>query len=94
MKMVVVDPLCNFAAAKVPEWVPIRVSTDGTLALAMSNVLVNELGVIYAPYLKAKTNGPYLTGPDKRYIRDASTGKPWCCSASLLAPTKASMPKL
>ncbi|MBT3550418.1 MAG: molybdopterin-dependent oxidoreductase [Rhodospirillaceae bacterium] len=76
MKMVVVDPMCNFAAAKASEWVPIRVGTDGALALAMCNVLVNDLGVIDAPYLKAKTNGPYLTGPDKRYMRDAFTGKP------------------
>jgi molybdopterin-containing oxidoreductase family molybdopterin binding subunit len=29
MKMVVVDPMCNFAAAKATEWVPLRVGTDG-----------------------------------------------------------------
>ena len=71
MKMVVVDPMCNFAAAKATEWVPMRVGTDAALALAMCNVLVNELGVIDAPYLQAKTNAPYLIGPDKRYVRDA-----------------------
>ena len=41
----------------------------------MCNVLVNELGVIDASYLKAKMNGPYLTGPDKRYLRDADSNK-------------------
>ena len=76
MKMVVVDPMCNFAAAKATEWVPIRVGGDAGLALAMCNVIVNELGVFDAPYLKAKTNGPYLIGPDGRYVRNAETGEP------------------
>ncbi len=76
MKMVVVDPMCNFAAAKATEWVPIRVGTDAALALAMCNVMVNELGVFDAPYLKAKTNAPYLIGPDGQYVRDADSGEP------------------
>ena len=49
MKMVVVDPMCNFAAAKATEWVPLRVGTDAALALAMCNVLVNELGDLRRP---------------------------------------------
>ncbi len=65
MKMVVVDPFCNFAAAKATEWVPIRVGTDAALALAMANLLINEMDTIDRPYLKAKTNAPYLIGPDK-----------------------------
>ncbi len=76
MKMVVVDPMCNFAAAKASEWVPLRVGTDGALALAMCNVIVNELGTYDTPYLQAKTNGPYLIGPDKRYMRDPDSGEP------------------
>ena len=28
------------------------------------------------PYLKAKTNGPYLIGPDGTYVRDPATGEP------------------
>ncbi|MDP6646634.1 MAG: molybdopterin-dependent oxidoreductase [Rhodospirillales bacterium] len=76
MKLVVVDPVCNFAAAKANEWVPVRVGTDAALALAMCNVIVNELGIIDAPYLKAKTNGPYLIGPDKAYVRDPETNAP------------------
>jgi molybdopterin-containing oxidoreductase family molybdopterin binding subunit len=31
MRLVVVDPMCNFAAAKATEWVPIRVGTDAAL---------------------------------------------------------------
>ena len=76
MKMVVVDPMCNFAAAKANEWVPLRVGTDAALALALCNVIVNELGSYDAPYLRAKTNGPYLIGPDKLYVRDPESQKP------------------
>jgi len=76
MRMVVVDPMCHLTAAKAAEWVPIRVGTDAALALAICNLLANELGAIDVPYLKAKTNGPYLIGPDKAYVRDAQSGKP------------------
>jgi molybdopterin-containing oxidoreductase family molybdopterin binding subunit len=76
MKMVVVDPMCNGSAAKASEWVPLRVGTDAALALAMCNVMVNELGVYDAPYLRAKTNAAYLVGPDKRYLRDPDSGRP------------------
>jgi len=54
MKMVVVDPICNFAAAKATEWVPLRVGTDAALALGMCNVMVNELGIYDGPYLQAR----------------------------------------
>ncbi len=76
MKMVVVDPIANFAGAKATQWVPIRVGTDAAVALAMANHMVNEMGVYDAAYLKAKTNGAYLIGPDKLYIRSSETGKP------------------
>jgi len=76
MKLVVVDPMCNFASAKASQWVPIRVGTDGALALAMANVIVNEMGVYDAPYLKQCTNAPYLVGPEKTYVRDAESRKP------------------
>ena len=76
MKLVVVDPMCNFASAKASEWVPLKVGTDGALALAMCNVLANDLEALDKPYLKAKTNGPYLIGPDQQYIRDPATETP------------------
>jgi len=88
MQMVVVDPMANFAAAKATEWVPIRVGTDAALALAMCNVIVNELGTYDAPYLKSKTNGTYLIGPDKLYVRDPETKKPlvWDTAANCARP--------
>jgi molybdopterin-containing oxidoreductase family molybdopterin binding subunit len=76
MRLVVVDPMCNFASAKAAEWVPLRPGTDAALALAMVNVIVNTLGVWDAEYLAAKTNAPYLIGPDRCYVRDPATGKP------------------
>ncbi|MBI2162217.1 MAG: molybdopterin-dependent oxidoreductase [Candidatus Rokubacteria bacterium] len=76
MRMVVVDPICNFAASKANEWVPIRVGTDAAMALAMVNCLLNELGIWDADYLKTKTNGPYLVRPDGTHARDPESGKP------------------
>jgi len=76
MRLVVVDPMANFASAKANEWVPIRPGTDAALALAMVDVILNDLGVWDAEYLAQKTNAPYLIGPDGCYVRDAETGKP------------------
>lgn len=76
MKLVVVDPMCNFASAKANEWVPIRVGTDAAMALAMANVLVNELGIYDRHYLKKCTNAAYLVKDDGHYLRDAATNKP------------------
>ena len=52
MKLVVFDPICNFAAGKANEWVPIIPGTDAAIALAMSNIIVNELGIYDEKYLK------------------------------------------
>jgi thiosulfate reductase/polysulfide reductase chain A len=41
-RMVVVDPNLSDTAAKAQEWVPIRPSTDGALALAMGHVIVRD----------------------------------------------------
>ncbi|MDO8691505.1 MAG: molybdopterin-dependent oxidoreductase [Dehalococcoidia bacterium] len=76
MRLVVVDPMCNFASGKANEWVPIRVGTDAALALSMANVMVNELDIYDREYLKRRTNGPYLVKPDGHYMRDEATNKP------------------
>jgi len=45
-KLVIVDPRCSETAEKVfaykGRWLPIRPGTDGALALAMANVIINE----------------------------------------------------
>lgn len=70
MKVVSFDPMCNVSGGKATEWIPIIPGTDGAVILAMCNVIVNELGIWDADYLKTKTNAPYLIGPDGKYIRE------------------------
>ncbi len=76
MKLVVVDPVGGFAAAKANEWLPIRPGTDAALGLAMLHVLLNELEIYDQPFLKQRTNAPYLVGQDGRYLRDAESNEP------------------
>ncbi|MFQ5899732.1 MAG: molybdopterin-dependent oxidoreductase, partial [Candidatus Methylomirabilia bacterium] len=76
MKLVVVDPMLNASAEKADEWVPIKPGTDGALALALLNVLLNELGICDAAYLRNHTNAPYLIGPEGTYLRDPRSGRP------------------
>src|SRR3990172_11186445 len=76
MKVVVVDPVCSNAASKADEWLAIRPGTDAAFALSMVNVLVNELGIYDAGFLKKYTNGIYLVKEDEHYLRDEVSGKP------------------
>jgi molybdopterin-containing oxidoreductase family molybdopterin binding subunit len=76
MKAVVFDPFMSTQASKAHEWVPIRVGTDGAMALGLANVILNELNIYDSSYLKLKTNAPYLIGPDGSYLRDKQSGKP------------------
>jgi len=76
MKLVVVDPVGGYAAAKANEWIPIRPGTDGAMALSMLHVLLNELHIYDKEFLKNKTNAPYLVGADGRYLRDAASNEP------------------
>ncbi len=41
-KLVVVDPYMSYTARKANEWIPIRPSTDGAMALAMSHVIIRD----------------------------------------------------
>ena len=75
MKVVAFDPMCNFAGGKATEWIPLIPGTDGVIALAMANIIVNELEAYDAEYLKMKTNAPYLVKADGRYVRDGN-GEP------------------
>jgi anaerobic selenocysteine-containing dehydrogenase len=75
-KVVVFDPICNFGGGKATEWVPLLPGTDGIIALAMINILLNDINVYDAEFIKKKTNGAYLIGPDQLYLRDKITNKP------------------
>ncbi|MFQ6010748.1 MAG: molybdopterin-dependent oxidoreductase [Nitrososphaerales archaeon] len=76
LKLVVVDPRCSNIASKADEWIPIRPGTYGMLALSMLNVLLNELRIFDAEFLRNHTNAPYLIGADGHYQRDQATNKP------------------
>lgn len=76
MKLVVVDPVCTYAASQATEWIPIRPGTDAALALSLMHVLVNELGLYDAEFLRNYTNGAYLLGSDGHYLRDPKSHKP------------------
>ncbi len=81
MKHVSIDPFLSPSAEKADEWIPIRPGTDGAFALAMLQVLLNELNIYDRDYLKHHTNAPYLIGGDGLYIRDAEQQLPlvWDC---------------
>jgi molybdopterin-containing oxidoreductase family molybdopterin binding subunit len=76
IRAIVFDPFQSAQASKGYEWVPTKVGTDGALALGLINVLLNELSIYDAEYIKLKTNGPYLAEPGGHYVRDKETGKP------------------
>ena len=76
MKMVVMDPVGYISGSKAQEWIPILPATDGAVFLTMANLIVNEIGVYDKEYIRHKTNGPYLVGPDKLFVRDKENGKP------------------
>ena len=88
LKVVSIDPVGTNAVAKADEWVPIRPGTDGAFAMAMLNVLLNELGVYDREYLKYQTNGIYLTKADGTYVREQGTEKPlvWDLKAGKAPP--------
>lgn len=76
LKMKVMDPQGFTVASKGEEWIPILPATDIAVFLAIANLIVNKIGIYDKEYLRHKTNGPYLVGPDRLYVRDEQTGKP------------------
>ncbi|HZW55405.1 MAG TPA: molybdopterin-dependent oxidoreductase [Nitrososphaerales archaeon] len=86
VKIVALDPVGSYAASKAEEWIPIRPGTDAAFLLAVANLLINELNLFDAEYLKRRTNAPYLVGQDGLYCRDAKTGKPLVWDASTSSP--------
>ena len=74
--MKVIDPQGFTVASKGEEWIPILPATDIAVFLSIANLIVNEIGIYDTEYIRHKTNGPYLIGPDRLYVRDEQTGKP------------------
>ena len=76
MKTVVMDPIGFRAAADADEWIPILPATDIAVFLAMAKLIVHEIGIYDKAYIRKKTNGVYLVGPDLLFVRDKESGKP------------------
>ena len=76
MKLVVVDPFLSSAAEKADEWVPIKPGSDGALACAMLNLLINEYRIFDADYLRDHSDGAYLLTEEGWYARDPETNHP------------------
>ena len=55
-KVVVIDPRYSVTAAKADEWIPINPGTDGALAMAIANVIINE-GLYDAAFIEEWTTG-------------------------------------
>ena len=79
-KLIVVDPRCSPEASK-GEWVPIRPGGDPAFLMALIHTILYEIGRMDDHFLKWRTNGPYLIGPDGYYLRNKA-GKPQMFDAS------------
>jgi thiosulfate reductase/polysulfide reductase chain A len=55
-KVVMVDPRYSVTAAKADEWIPINPGTDGALAMAIANVIIDE-GLYDASFIEDWTFG-------------------------------------
>ena len=74
-KFVVVGPRATMEASR-GEWVSCKIGTELALVYAWINEMVNVMDQGYdAEYLKKRTNGVYLIGPDGDYVRNPE-GKP------------------
>lgn len=69
-KLVVVDPVYTATAAKADLWLPVKPGKDVHLALGMiHHILENEL--YDAAFLRERTLGPALVGPDGTLLKAA-----------------------
>lgn len=74
-KLTVIDPSFTGLAAKADRFIPIRPGSDGALAMALINVMVEE-GLADEPFLATNTVAPFLVKKtDGRYLRMSDLGK-------------------
>jgi anaerobic selenocysteine-containing dehydrogenase len=85
VKIVNVDPRCGPEASKM-DWLPIRPGTELAFMLGILHTILYEVKTYNVWFVKNRTNGPYLIGPDGDYVRDPVTQKP------LMWNTKAGKP--
>ena len=73
------------SGATSDEWVPVKVKTDAALMYALIHVLLLEMDRAEScdlPYLRKRTNSPYLVGPNGYFMRDPRSRNPLVWDAS------------
>ncbi len=78
-KRVQVEPHLSITGAVSAEWVPIRPKTDAAFLFGLIHHILHERKweeVCDLPYLRQRTNSPYLIGPNGWFLRDAASEKP------------------
>jgi len=73
------------SGATSDEWVPVKVKTDAALMYALIHVLLLEMDRSEScdlPYLRKRTNSPYLVGPNGYFMRDKPSRNPLVWDAS------------
>jgi phenylacetyl-CoA:acceptor oxidoreductase len=78
-KRVQVEPHLSITGAVSAEWVPIKPKTDAAFLFALIHRIIVERGwenVCDVPFLKDRSNSPYLVGPNGYFLRDTESGKP------------------
>ncbi|MDR1184856.1 MAG: molybdopterin-dependent oxidoreductase, partial [Coriobacteriales bacterium] len=73
VKIITIDPHFNIAARGADQWIPIQPGTDGVLAMALLNTVVEE-DLIDRDFLATKSCAPLLTKPDGTYLRESDFG--------------------
>jgi phenylacetyl-CoA:acceptor oxidoreductase len=79
VKRVQVEPHLSITGATSAEWVPIRPKTDAAFLFSLIHRILHEREwekICDVPFLKNRTNSPYLVGPNGWFLRDPQTEKP------------------
>ncbi len=83
VKIVNVDPRSGPEASKM-EWLPLRPGTELAFNFSLLYTILYEIKKFDEWFVKNRTTGTYLIGPDGEYIRETTSKKPlmWRISAN------------
>lgn len=75
VKLINIDPVYSTTVSKCDQWIPIEPGTDGLLAMAVMNVII-EKGWQDIEFMKASTVAPFLVkASDGKYLRLSDLGR-------------------
>jgi phenylacetyl-CoA:acceptor oxidoreductase len=79
MKRVQVEPHLSITGAFADTWIPIKPKTDAAFLFSLIHLILHEhdwRAVCDVPFLKLRTNAPYLVGPHGYFLRHPESRKP------------------